>query len=454
MKKNLIIIIFITVLIYLSPYLNVYSTNLEYDEHLMVSSLANKILGESSYNFEYLYDIEGEPSYILVEGTNSYLIYNRESKDFTEYSKYGKSIYDLLNQDEIKIYVGPTYYYFKKDNLIFDFESESPINNDELEKIIAIESNFKEKSKNEATNNRSSAYIANYGYFEHLDNNFGNNDTSNYPNSCSYIAIEMILSYYDTFLSDNIISEIYDVNVTKNFANFSNININSYDSSPGVDDIFHEHMIDIGIQNNFTAPCTYSLHLDYVDDLLNVYFYNSSNFANVNYYTGSSDSVFSLCQSSINNNKPLIVSLGFDAPGGGEYYHAVVAYGYENNTLVVHYGLHTTPSHIANVNKNLIACALEVYVSSSNIVQSNNYLWTIGTDSGHINGQGLVTCYHNNHFYNNYFEIAGHNMHCNCCGNNSLFPHNFVPQGLGYVCSVCGYFTRHPIIINSFEGME
>ena len=33
----------------------------------------------------------------------------------------------------------------------------------------------------------------------------------NYKGSCGYVAIGMLLSYYDTFLSDDIIPEQYDV---------------------------------------------------------------------------------------------------------------------------------------------------------------------------------------------------------------------------------------------------
>ena len=44
-------------------------------------------------------------------------------------------------------------------------------------------------------------------YYDNLTYNFG----VNYKNSCGYIALGMLLSYYDTYLSDNIIPEQYDI---------------------------------------------------------------------------------------------------------------------------------------------------------------------------------------------------------------------------------------------------
>ena len=45
-------------------------------------------------------------------------------------------------------------------------------------------------------------------YFDNLTNNFG----MNCKGSCGYVAIGMLLSYYDTYLNGNIVSENYDVN--------------------------------------------------------------------------------------------------------------------------------------------------------------------------------------------------------------------------------------------------
>ena len=59
-------------------------------------------------------------------------------------------------------------------------------------------------------------------YFDNLTQNFG----MNYKGSCGYVAIGMMLSYYDTLLSDDIIPERYDVNsvgTTKSLTQSRNI---------------------------------------------------------------------------------------------------------------------------------------------------------------------------------------------------------------------------------------
>lgn len=69
-------------------------------------------------------------------------------------------------------------------------------------------------------------YFASY-YFKALKNNFGYNTHG----SCGYVAAAMMLSYYDTYLDDNIIPEQYDKEGFIN-SNFDVSNINN--ESPGI----------------------------------------------------------------------------------------------------------------------------------------------------------------------------------------------------------------------------
>ena len=62
-------------------------------------------------------------------------------------------------------------------------------------------------------NNTYSSNLSSYdsylvSYFDNLTENFG----YNYKGSCGYVALGMILSYYDTYWDDSIIPEQYDVN--------------------------------------------------------------------------------------------------------------------------------------------------------------------------------------------------------------------------------------------------
>ena len=62
-------------------------------------------------------------------------------------------------------------------------------------------------------------------YFSHLLNNYG----SNVKGSCPFVAAEMMLDYYDTFLNDGIIPEAFDSNP----AHASNLDFRSATVSPG-----------------------------------------------------------------------------------------------------------------------------------------------------------------------------------------------------------------------------
>lgn len=70
-------------------------------------------------------------------------------------------------------------------------------------------------------------YFASY-YFKGLENNFGYNTHG----SCGYVAAAMMLSYYDTYLDDNIISEQYD---KEGFINSSLDLSNTNNESPGIE---------------------------------------------------------------------------------------------------------------------------------------------------------------------------------------------------------------------------
>lgn len=62
-------------------------------------------------------------------------------------------------------------------------------------------------------------------YFDNLTYNLG----MNYKGSCGYVALGMLLSYYDTYLSDNIIPEQYDVT-----SNGTSTNMIIRRNSPGI----------------------------------------------------------------------------------------------------------------------------------------------------------------------------------------------------------------------------
>ncbi len=102
---------------------------------------------------------------------------------------------------------------------------------------------FKENSSNNDFNLASDNYKQSYNnymeaYFNRLSSNFG----LNYKNSCGYVAISNLLSYYDNYVSDDIIDEKYDVSTTSSTYDFTSI------ESPGT---LHEIESEINKYNNY-----------------------------------------------------------------------------------------------------------------------------------------------------------------------------------------------------------
>ncbi len=70
-------------------------------------------------------------------------------------------------------------------------------------------------------------------YFSNLKENFGNNRYG----SCSYVAMGMLLSFYDSYWSDSFVPEAYDVTTTSAFTTYSSADFafpSFYAESPGV----------------------------------------------------------------------------------------------------------------------------------------------------------------------------------------------------------------------------
>ena len=83
-------------------------------------------------------------------------------------------------------------------------------------------------------------------YFDNLTYNLG----MNYKGSCGYVAIGMLLSYYDSFLDDNIIPEQYDIS-----SNGYDGDIITRRNSPGI-------LRDIIANPNFPGNSSYGYYLN------------------------------------------------------------------------------------------------------------------------------------------------------------------------------------------------
>lgn len=162
-------------------------------------------------------------------------------------------------------------------------------------------------------------------YFENLTENHSLNDDG----SCTFIAAEILLSFYDTFYCDDIVPEDYEFK-----ASYPSNNIVNFDNSPGsgkgLDRPLRDELISIADDLNYLSiiPNDYGLNHIQLRGVIDGYFYNRE-INGTTYFSPAKQFI----KSAIDNGDPVIVPLSG---------HTVVAYGYNSDYVWVHTGYHYT----------------------------------------------------------------------------------------------------------------
>lgn len=248
-------------------------------------------------------------------------------------------------------------------------------------------------------------------YFDNLTYNLG----MNYKGSCGYVAIGMMLSYYDTYYNDNIIPETYDI-----VSNGSETDMISRRNSPGImrDIIANPNSLGsssygyyltaneyyssiMSIQNTsmhaklITIGASYGYY-DFSDDnnpagtnfnirfnVINNYFSNILGYGTADYslsyinregMPSKSSEVRNFAIQEVQKGNPVLLSIG--GPAGG---HVVVAYDYDsdNDNLYCHFGWGANRTHrtMESEGFNVYKTAL-VFNFNGQHAHSNNYAVT------------------------------------------------------------------------------
>ncbi len=240
-------------------------------------------------------------------------------------------------------------------------------------------------------------------YYKNLEQNFGNNTMG----SCGYVAIGMLLSYWDTFWDDNVIPENYDM-ITMLESNEINLSL----ASPGIyfedDDLvtgltneqyyqiieqysnayFHLKLIQMGKEQfgqyifDTSANPTGMSYEEYIE-LLEYYLYTYRSYTEsqveILSYIGSEQEVRAQTINLIKQGIPVKLSVR-NSSGG----HAVIAYDYdeESDEIYVHAGWLGNYTHVTlreigyNQYHNAIAIVFKDTVNhscSNNFKYSNQY---------------------------------------------------------------------------------
>ena len=324
-------------------------------------------------------------------------------------------------------------------------------------------------------------------YFNNLTYNYG----VNYKGSCGYVAMAMILSYYDTCLNDDIIPEQYDINsvgddtdilarrnspgvlrdIIQDATNPSNA---TYGSSMSNQSYF-EHMVslsnvslhsklisiagNLGYYSNnasLTTAAGSNIYMRravfnaYLTDVVGLashqYFYNIS-------YNETSDEVREFTISQITAGKPVLLSIENEETDGR---HAVVAYDYNilTDEIFCHFGWGANKTHVTPESEGFYkynnAMVLNINLQHEH---TNNYVISSMADNTNTlsyhcyDDEDLTVFTHHCNFFVYYNSPHDHEGFCRC-GNSCLAPHTFDNN----VCLECGFIHNHTYYYTPFNS--
>ncbi len=424
---------------------NHFGNTLSETEMIEISLTVYDCLELQTFDYELISSFNSQNRFVLIEGIDCYLIYDREMCDYVEYSTQGNSIYNDLNENIIKIYYAPTYYYALENNLVRDLSTDELLSTTQIAQLCNAEIDLNtmwltNQNNIELLDENASIYsseIPAYDavdcsyYFVNLKNNKGSNTSSSpYPNSCSYIAIGMLLSYYDSVVNDKIIPENKDVTSAKNdFSTYSAIAPNLYEQSPGIDDNFIGDLITYAVEKGYGSSGSNSISMGMTDDLLISYFRDNCQITVSTSYSNNQTNLVNYCKNAIANNNPVLIHISGGISNIG--HHRVLGYEYTNTGIVVNFGYkysHQAPENIV-VNGYTIHEACYITLSNCTHSCSNNYEWTYNGCVGTVCPCGIVYCDpalgSGSGTYLSY-SSKYHKHQCNTCGNYALKNHSFL----------------------------
>ena len=222
-----------TALMSLSLATGVKTSNISYDTNYeLVYNKINSIYDNPSItNIEDIYNLVGENRYLKVDIYNDYYIIDKEDYKIIDngllsndpYQNYtGLKLYLDSNSDYRYLGLANNIVYDINSGYVFDFNTILT----DYNKCLHIPT-WDDYDSIKETNDfyyGDMVYCDNHFYFEKI-HNFVSDNTQG---ECPFVAYEMLLSYYDTFLNDNIVDEKYEHHVME-----YKDNIEEFIQSPG-----------------------------------------------------------------------------------------------------------------------------------------------------------------------------------------------------------------------------
>ena len=323
-------------------------------------------------------------------------------------------------------------------------------------------------------------------YYDNLTYNYG----INYKNSCGYIALGMLLSYYDTYLYDGIIPEQFDavsVGTEDNMISRRNSpgivrdviqNVNDPDDDELIymtaNDYYstlvsmsnyslHAKLITIGAYygnydfSSMTAPAL--TNINEREQILNYFLSNVSGIDSENYeitkYSSTTSNVKSFTINAIQSGNPVLLSVAIPNTAIG---HAVVAYDYDPTTeeIYCHWGLGADQTHINPEDEGFTIFRNAMIIDfNSEHSHSDNYGVTTITNNipateYYCYDDCRILTYKALHSYTDHYDpysTTEHKTYCEC-GEYIIQDHNYVDyEKTSDTCHteicVCGYESEN-----------
>lgn len=366
--------------------------------------------------------------------------------------------------------------------------------NPEIENNSLIPEKYRTFSPSQNTADASVRYHDTFmqAYFDGLTNNFG----MNYRGSCGYVAIAMLLSYYDTFINDTFIPEQYD-----EASDGYETNMVLRNNSPGIKQDIILPPIDM-VNTHYDYVLNYlSLeeYIDILEQMSSTYYHawlltkavslnfcdfsdTESPFSLSNYrlifmlayalvYSGFTDeslsvdyffsedgSVRDYAIEKISSGTPVILSVSNNSNG-----HALIAYDYDASTdsLYCNFGwneetTHSTPESEGYFNyQAAISINTDLPHSHTNNYCVKEYVspHTLSYYYCYDDPDIITYNYHETHSYTAYYRTENpmyHRAYC-ICGEYELQNHYVPPNPRPpyyRTCVICGGYavTRPPIM--------
>ena len=321
-------------------------------------------------------------------------------------------------------------------------------------------------------------------YFSQLQSNFG----FNHKGTCSYVATAMLLSYYDTYWDDSIISDQYD----KTIDTFNNKHIEENEQSPGIkgdeeiidpikqtlggsnveldndmyDSVvinnyttyFHFYLLNLGM-NQMNKP--YGIYPWDIEELLEYYLYNERGY-NSSQVTierkklDTQDEMKSYIIEKVTQKIPVIVCAGYWENGLKGHSFIVYDYDEESDELYCHLGGKDGKYHVkcSSIKYSTIGGIISLNFTTEHSC-SNNYVTSDGT--------AYCSCFFSCHpeHEHHYTPTADGNHHtylCECDPPTTPFEHDMsLPIPLsgtehGRKCLDCNYVDESTVGTHSFNS--